>query len=111
MNDTGWERLTDAIDVKLGISRHGRDVRPLADRPDLSERIEYIEFTNGTQELRLERSTGPAIVDRKSHYSHRGGTANRMEYIYDPNETVQKVTLHRRVNDDWEAVDMSQLSL
>ena len=111
MNDSGWERLTDAIDVKLGISRHGRDVRPLEDRPDLSEKIEYIEFTNDGQQLRLERSTGPAVIDRKSHYSHRGGTANRMEYIYDPDETAQKVTLFRRQGEDWEAVDMNQLAL
>jgi hypothetical protein len=111
MNDVSWERLTDAIDVKLGIKRHGRDARPLADRPDLSERIEYIEFTNGGQEFRLERSTGPAIIDRKSHYSHRAGTANRMEYIYDEHETAQKVTLYRQEAGDWVAVDISQLEL
>jgi hypothetical protein len=111
MNDAGWERLTDAIDVKLGLSRHGRDVRPLADRPDLQERIEYIEFTSGGQEFRLERSTGPAIIDRKSHYSHRAGVANRMEYVYDPNETAQKVTLYRHKDNEWEAADMSQLAL
>jgi hypothetical protein len=34
-----------------------------------------------------------------------------MEYIYDTDETAQKVTLLRRHDGGWEAVDMSQLSL
>lgn len=111
MNDSAWERLTDAIDVNLGIDRHGRDKLPLEDRPDLSQEVEYFEFERDGTRYRLERSTGPAIIDRKTHYSHRGGTANRVEYIYNEDEIAHKVTLLRDESGDWVAIDLSQLGL
>ena len=111
MNDAAWERLVDAIDVKVGISNHGRDERAIEDHPKLKQKIEYLEFTRQGQEFRLERSTGPAMIDRKTHYSHRPGTANRVEYIYDENEIAHKVTLFKKAGADWEPVDMNELSL
>lgn len=111
MNDAAWERLTDAIDVNIGITRHGRDSRPLEDRTDLNEKLEFIEFERGGQTYRLERTTGPAIIDRKTHYSHRAGTANRMEYIYDEHETAHKVTLYKQAGNEWEPITLDQLGL
>lgn len=111
MNDASWERLTDAIDIKLGINRHGRETRPLEDRPELTQKVEFFEFEQGGRMLRLERRTGPAVVDRKSHYSHRGGTANRLEIIYDPDDIVHTVALLEKAGEEWEQVDINQLAL
>jgi hypothetical protein len=111
MNDTAWERLVDTIEVNLGIDGHGRTTAPLEDRPDLTEAIEYIEFSRDGQELRLERHTGPTIIDRKTHYSHRPGVANRSEYIYDEHEVGHKVVLLRQIQGEWTPVDMDQLGL
>jgi hypothetical protein len=111
MNDNAWERLTDGIDIKLGIDRHGRDVRPLEDRPDLHEQVDFIEFTSDGQKMRLERATGPAILDRKSHYSHRAGTANRVENVYSDSETAHKVRLLKNEDGEWQEIDVSTLQL
>ncbi len=113
MNDGAWERLVDTIDATLGIARHGRDQQPLPDHPSLSQSIEFFEFTRQGQDFRLERSSGPAVVDRKTHYSKQAGTANRIEYIYDEQEIAHKVTLYRRDNPQaaWEPIDISQLGL
>ena len=111
MNDAAWERLVDAIDVTVGIDSHNRSQRPLEDRPDLTQQVEQIEFERGGQAFRLERTTGPAILDRKTHYSHRAGTANRVEYIYDEHELANKVTLYRETNGEWVAAELDQLSL
>ncbi|HEX7260147.1 MAG TPA: hypothetical protein VF272_04430 [Candidatus Saccharimonadia bacterium] len=113
MNDNAWERLVDSIDATLGIERHGREKQPLPDQPSLMQSVEFFEFSRGEEHFRLERSSGPAVVDRKTHYSHREGTANRIEYIYDENETAHKVTLYRRDNpsSNWEAIDLTQLGL
>lgn len=111
MNDASWDRLTDAIDATLGITDHGRTKEPLPDRADLSQSIEYFEFTRAGEDYRLERSTGPAVVDRKSHYSRRGGDASRMEYIYDTSDTAHKVTLSKRSGEGWEPIDLHQLGL
>ena len=111
MNDAAWEHLTDAIDVSLGVTDHGHLKRPLEDRPDLTQSIEFFEFSREGQGYRLERATGPTLIDRKSHYSHRGGTANRIENIYDPNDIGHVVSLYKKVNDEWEPVDIHQLGL
>jgi hypothetical protein len=111
VNDSAWERLVDVIDVNLGVSHHGRDTRPLEDRPDLTQKVESIEFDREGQTFRLERTTGPAIIDRKTHYSHRPGVANRMEYIYDEHEIGHKVTLYRRLQGEWTPVELDQLGL
>ena len=111
MNDAAWERLTDGIDIKLGINKHGRIKRPLEDRPEVEESVEFIEFERDGDNYRLERTTGPAIIDRKTHYSHRPGVASRVENIYDDSEIAHKVTLFRQSGSDWEEVDLSKLSL
>ncbi len=111
MNDAAWERLVDAIDITVGIEKHSRTKEPLEDRPDLNQAVERIEFSRGGQAFRLERTTGPAITDRKTHYSHRAGTANRVEYIYDENETAHKVTLYRETDGEWSPAELDQLSL
>lgn len=111
MNDAAWERLTDGIDIKLGINRHGRDKRTLEDRPDLEEAVEFIEFDRNGDSYRLERTTGPAIVDRKTHYSHRPGTANRVENVYNTSEVMHKVTLQKKTGQEWVEVELDQLSL
>lgn len=111
MNDSSWDRLIDAIDATCGIDKHSKANRPLEDRPDLTEQVEVFEFERGDQEYKLERVSGPAIIDRKTHFTHRAGTANRVENIYDEAHLGHKVTLFKRINDDWQPQDMSALSL
>lgn len=111
MNDASWERLTDGIDIKLGITKHGRLKRPLEDRPEIEESVEFIEFEREGDKYKLERATGPAIIDRKTHYSHRPGVASRVENVYDTNEIGHKVTLFKESGSDWEEIDLNKLSL
>jgi hypothetical protein len=109
MNDQAWGRLTDSIDTRVGIDRHGRDSRPLEDRTDLQEQVEYIEFKQSGHKLRLERITGPAIIDRKTHYSHRAGSAKRIENVYDEHEQATRVVLLRHHKEGWEELNISDL--
>ncbi|HVE80737.1 MAG TPA: hypothetical protein VNA68_01175 [Candidatus Dormibacteraeota bacterium] len=111
MNDNAWERLTDAIDIKLGITSHGKEERKLEDRPDLTAKVAYICFERNGEQYKLERITGPALVDRKTHYSHRPGEANRIENVYDTNEIGHRVVLYKQTGDEWEQQDVSSLEL
>lgn len=112
MNDTSWEKFVDAIDIKCGIDRHGKDERPLEDRPELTEKINFIEFQSGGERYRLERISGPAIIERKTHYTHRAGQANRIENIYDTEELSHKLVLFQDRGGEWEerALDTLQLA-
>lgn len=110
MTDSAWERLVDSIDATVGIDAHRKTNRPLTDRPDLKEQVEVFEFERGGNSFKLERVSGPAVVDRKSHYSRTAGTANRIENVYDESDISHKVTLFREVGGEWEPQDLSNLA-
>jgi hypothetical protein len=110
MNDSAWERLIDSIDATVGMDAHRKSMRPLEDRSDLQEQVEVFEFERGGARFKLQRVSGPAVIDRKSHYSHRAGTANRLENIYDEHETGHKITLYREVGGEWQPQDLSNLA-
>lgn len=111
MNDNAWERLVDTVDVNLGVTKHSRSTEPIEDHPTLTQQLETIEFERGGDRYKLVRTTGPAIIDRKSHFSHRAGTANRVEYVYDESEIAHKVTLHTNKDGEWTEIDITKLGL
>lgn len=112
MNDSAWDRLTDVIDVKFGISDHGRRREPLEDKPELSREVRYVAFQKDGQDYRLERASGPAVVERKSIFHKAAGSGVRFENIYDPEEITHKVTLMQKTaTGEWEPVELDSLSL
>ena len=111
MNEVSWDRLTDAIDVKFGIARHGREERPLEDVPDLKAKVQYIEFVRAGETFRLERITSPAIIDRKSIGSHRIGSSVQFQNIYDPTELSSRLVVLHQDGENWVPVELEALDL
>ena len=111
MNETSWDRLTDAIDLKFGLSRHGRLERPLEDAPHLHEKVQFVEFERSGESYRLERATGPALVERKAVGGHRIGASVHYQNTYDPTEEQSKVSLLKDDNGEWVPVELDQLGL
>jgi hypothetical protein len=109
--DHAWDRMTDAIDAKFGLASHGRETRPVADAHELNEQVTWVTFERGGQTLKLERVTGPAIIDRKTVGARRAGSDVHFENVYDPHETARRTNLYRQDGDDWQALDMDNLSL
>jgi hypothetical protein len=112
MNDTGWDKLTDAIDAKFGIADHGRHTEPLPDNPDLTQQVAWISFVKDGQTYKLERIARPAVIDRKTHY-HKAATGGiRYENIYDPENTTFVSKLYNQDSaGEWMELDPSELSL
>lgn len=112
MQDTGWDKIVDAIDAKFGIAEHGRYSEPLEDKPDLEQQIRFICFNRGGQRYKLERLAHPAIIDRKTHYHKAAGGGVRYENIYDPQNTSFKTKFYRQSDDgEWTEIDPGQLAL
>jgi hypothetical protein len=111
MNEVSWDRLTDAIDLKFGLSRHGRLERPLEDAPHLREKVQFVEFERGGQSFRLERSTGPALVDRKAVGGHRVGANLVYQNTYNPDEEQSRVDLLVDESGEWVPAQLDQLGL
>jgi hypothetical protein len=110
-NDAGWDRLVDAIDLKFGIKDHGRYQEAVPDRTDLNQSVQFITFDRAGQSFKIERITGPAIIDRKSHYHKAAGQAMRFENIYDPSQQSHKTNFYRQDGEQWQAVNPEELAL
>ncbi|HSX01309.1 MAG TPA: hypothetical protein VLF67_03635 [Candidatus Saccharimonas sp.] len=109
--DKAWDRITDAIDAKFGIARHGRLSRPVADAHELTEQVAFIEFDRAGERYKLERVTGPAIIDRRTIGARRAGATVRYENVYDPTETSSRTNMFRQDAGEWVAIDASELGL
>jgi hypothetical protein len=110
MNDTGWDKLVDAIDVKFGIDNHGRSTEPLEDNLDLTQQIQFIEFTKDGLRYKLARITRPSVIERKSIFHKSAGSGVVHQNIYDPEETSHIVQLYRWGSADWEPIDTDELA-
>jgi hypothetical protein len=110
MNETGWDRIVDAIDEKYGIDEHGNSKQPVPDKPELTQSVRFITFRKGSQNYRLEEVVGPAIVDRKSIYHRAAGSSVRFENVYDPDETQRKLSAFRDLNGVWEPISIEELA-
>lgn len=98
MSDKAWEELIDLIDTKYQVDTSDRREEPLEDDHKLKQIIESIGFEKNNTKFKIERITGPRIIDKKTFYSGQG-TANRLQYVYDPEETSTKVVFYKQLPD------------
>ena len=109
--DRAWDRIVDAIDIKFGIIKHGREKRPVEDAQNLNQSVSFIIFDREDERYRMERVTGPAITDRRNVGAHRIGGETHMQNSYDPNDLVRKTILLREEGDEWVAINPDSLQL
>lgn len=98
MSDKAWDDLISLIDEKYTIDASDRLTEKMEDDGALTKSIERIEFEKDNVKYRIDRVTSPLIIDKKTHY-HHAGSANRIEYVYDPEETSTKVLFYKQLAD------------
>jgi len=98
MNDRAWGELVDLIDEQYAIDNSNRREESLEDDKKLKQTVESIEFEKDNIKYRIERITGPRIIDKKTFYSGHG-SANRIQYVYDPEETSSRVVFYKQLAD------------
>jgi len=98
MNDRAWGELVDLIDEQYAIDNSDRREESLEDDKKLKQTVESIEFEKDNIKYRIERITGPRIIDKKTFYSGHG-SANRIQYVYDPDETSSRVVFYKQLAD------------
>ena len=109
--DRGLERIVDAIDTKFGVHDHGRTTRPVEDARDLTEHVAWIMFERAGERYKLERVTGPAIINRRTIGARRAGAEVRYENVYDPGEVSHRTNLYRQTGGEWESISPDELGL
>ena len=110
-DDRAWDRIVDAIDIKFGIIKHGRETRPLEDAQNLTEHVSFIVFDREDERYRMERISSPAIVDRRQVGSRRIGGETHMQNSYDEHEVARKTVLLREEGDEWVPINPDSLQL
>ena len=98
MSDKAWDDLISLIDDKYQIDCSDTLKEDMEDYKEVKKTIQRIEFEKDNIKYRIDRVTSPAIIDKKTHYHHRG-SANRIEYVYDPEETTSKVVFYQQLRD------------
>jgi hypothetical protein len=65
--------------------------------------VDFLEFTSPLGKIRLELIEKPIVLDKKTIYSHRGGSDTGVEYIYSPTERSTRLTAYKWSDDedDW----------
>ncbi len=74
---------------------------------------EYVVFQGPIGKMRLEFITKPVVLDKQTTYSRRIGSETTVEYIYSPDEKIQKLMVYTWSDekDDWIEVDSDSLNL
>lgn len=100
MQDEKWLDTKDMIKRKFTVLAEGRE--DIEDIPNAF--VEFIEFSGPTGRMRLERTTKPAVIDKKTMYSKTGGRASQIQYTYSPDEIVHRLEAFRwnDATSDWE---------
>jgi hypothetical protein len=106
MHQSKWENLLDQIERQFGFVEHETerfDERRLT--------VETVVFDGAGGRMKLERSVRPVVLDRKSHFAKRVGSAATVEYVYSDTESVDTVRLFQwdRLARDWRELELSAL--
>lgn len=109
MNDRAWGDLVDKLDELFTIDKSDKRKEKLEDNHQLTQTVESIEFERDNAKYKVERTTGPAIIDKKTFYTKVGG-AHRVENIYDPEETTTRVNFFYQQPDGyWNEITPEEL--
>ena len=68
--------------------------------------VEIIEFKGPLGQMKLERTTQPLVIDKKTIGSRRIGSDTKVEYIYSDTEKVHKFKAYRLDENNGEWVEM-----
>jgi hypothetical protein len=69
--------------------------------------VDFIEFQSPLGKTRLEFIVKPIVLDKKTVYSHRGGSDTGVEYVYSPTEKSSRLAVYKWDDDDGEWLEIS----
>ncbi len=105
MHPDKWKDTLAMVKEKFPVLSAGRE--EMGGIP--SAFLEFVEFSGPQGKMRLEYTTQPAVLDKKTIYSKTGGSASKVEYVYDPSEIVHRfrALCFNDARGEWEEVKAS----
>ena len=110
MTDERWKEIIGTIKDNFEIIDHRTLELP---EEDGEGTVEVVEFNGPLGRIKLQRTTQPLIIDRKSLGSKRIGSDQVIQYTYSDTEKVNKFTAYKfdDVKDDWVEMEMEKGSM
>ena len=105
MQDDKWEAALDKIQDQFEVLEQGEE--SLEAGP--GGRVEFIVFNSPMGRLRVERTTKPKVIDKKSFGGSKYGASTGVEYIYSDTEQVKTVQAFRDSNGEWQPIEAESL--
>ena len=103
MTDERWENIIGRIKDKFeGIDQRTEDL-PEEAGPGT---VEIVEFKGPLGQMKLERTTQPLVIDKKTIGSRRIGSDTTVEYIYSDTEKIHRFKAYRLDPDNEVWVEM-----
>ena len=91
MHDDKWNDTVAMIKSKFRVLAQTRE--DIADIPNGF--VELIEFETPQGKMKLERTTSPAVLDKKTVYSKTSARASSIEYTYSKDEVSHRLKAYR----------------
>ena len=107
MNIEKWQNIIGLIKDKFPIEEEGAE--ELEDMPD--GKVEFIIFQGPLGRMKLEYTTKPVVLDKKTIGSRRIGSDTAVQYIYSDTEFANIFKAYRWDADDEVWVEMEKESL
>lgn len=107
MNDDKWKEVLAIISEKFEIE--DRATEDLSDEDGMGN-VERIIFEGPLGRIKLERTTQPLVLDRKSIGSKRIGSDKVIQYTYSDTEMVHRFSAFKwdEQKQDWEELKMER---
>lgn len=107
MHQAKWEALLDQIERLFGFLGHETE-----EYPERRMTVETVVFDGASGRMKLERSVRPVILDKKTSFTKRAGSAVAVEYVYSEDEFVDTVKLYRwdKLAGEWRQMDIADLT-
>jgi hypothetical protein len=75
--------------------------------------VDFIEFNSPLGKTRLELVEKPLVLDKKTVYSHRGGSNTGVEFVYNPTEKSSRLKIYRWDDNaaDWVEINAEKFDI
>ncbi len=93
MTDEKWESII--AQIKDNFEVLDQRTEDLSDEAGPGSSVEIIEFKGPLGRIKLERTTKPLVIDKKTIGSRRIGSQTTVEYIYSDTEKIHKFNAYR----------------
>lgn len=106
MQDEKWQNLVGRVKDEFEVLDEDKNNLPEVESPGF---VEFIIFNGPLGKIKLERTTRPIVLDKKTMGSRRIGGETAVEYIYSDTEFSHKFKAYKweENNDEWNEMEAS----